>query len=320
MDTTFPFPLIVSLYEKVRLIRRFEEVTAEIYPSDKIKSPVHLAIGQEHIAASVCELLSTADVVNGSYRSHALYLAKGGDPRSLMAEMFGKIEGCCKGKGGSMHIADLSHGIMGTSAVVGTGIPNAVGAAMAFQIQGRDNIAVTFFGDGATEEGCFYESLNFAALRKLPILFVCENNGLAIHTPVAKRRKQTDLGYIAESLGVPALYANGGVLQTYEHARSAIRAITAGRGPRFLEVRTHRWREHVGPGEDYDAGYRSRSEAEKWMKLDQMEFLGAYIDGVDSSKRQQIDDGVEKLISDAVAYAEAGRFPGIEELVEDVYA
>ena len=175
------------LYGKLWLTRRFEEVVAEIYPTDKIKSPVHLSIGQESVAVGVCDALRADDVVSGTYRGHATYLAKGGDAKAMMAELFGKDSGCARGKGGSMHLVDMGAGVLGSSAVVGTTVPVAMGYAFALKREGKGRVVAAFFGDGATEEGVFWESLNFAQLHKLPILFVCENNGYAIHAPIAKR-------------------------------------------------------------------------------------------------------------------------------------
>src|SRR5438309_778362 len=172
------------IYRSLYRIRRVEEEVAKIYPTDKIKSPVHLSIGQEAVSVGVCEALRGEDVVFGTYRSHALYLAKGGNLKAMIAELYGKATGCAKGKGGSMHMIAPSVQMWGTSAVVGTTIPHAVGYAYALKLRRRDGIVACFFGDGATEEGVFYESMNFAALKKLPIIFICENNCYAIHTHV----------------------------------------------------------------------------------------------------------------------------------------
>ncbi len=192
-----------SLYRSIYRIRRVEEEIARIYPSDQIKSPVHLSIGQEAVSVAVCEALERRDVVFGTYRGHALYLAKGGDLRRLMAELFGKATGCARGKGGSMHLVHTAAGVMGTSAVVGTTIANAVGFAYALQYRQEDKIVASFFGDGATEEGVFAESLNFAALKRLPILFVCENNQYAIHTRQQRRQASPDICGRAARMACP---------------------------------------------------------------------------------------------------------------------
>src|SRR5918997_5171096 len=176
------------IFKSLYRIRRVEEEIARIYPTDKIKSPVHLSIGQEWIAVGVCEALRPGDIVFGSYRSHAYYLAKGGDLKKMFAELYGKATGCAKGKGGSMHLVDVAHGVMGASAVVGTTIPNALGYAYALKLQKRKNVVVSFFGDGATEEGGFHESMNLAAVLGLPVLFVCENNLFSSHLHIQLRQ------------------------------------------------------------------------------------------------------------------------------------
>jgi pyruvate/2-oxoglutarate/acetoin dehydrogenase E1 component/TPP-dependent pyruvate/acetoin dehydrogenase alpha subunit len=310
--------LIQRLYRGLKLIRLFEQVTADVYPSDKIKSPVHLAIGQEQVSVAVCDALDPADVVGGTYRSHAVYLAKGGDPRRIMAEMYGKVTGCCRGKGGSMHIVASDVGVMGSSAVVGTGIPDAAGYALAFKRQAENRVVAAFFGDGATEEGAFYETLNFAALHALPILFVCENNGYAIHEPIAKRQAPRDLCTVSGVLGVPGeRIGDGDIFAIRAAAGRAVAAIRRGEGPRFLECVVYRWREHVGPNEDYDQGYRPRSEAEPWIENDQVARLGAMLE---ASVRQRIDDQVEGEVDAAVCFAEESPVPPPQELLAAVFA
>src|SRR3954454_2316519 len=197
------------LYRSLYRIRRVEEAIADAYPSDRIKSPVHLSIGQEAVSVGVCAALLPRDVVFGTYRGHALYLAKGGSMRAMVAELFGKATGCTRGKGGSMHLIAADKGVMGMSAVVGTTVANAVGHAYALRYRKTDAIVASFFGDGATEEGVFAESLNFAVLKKLPILFVCENNGYAIHTHQSRRQGKPDIRARAEAFGLPAERLDG---------------------------------------------------------------------------------------------------------------
>jgi len=297
----------------MRRIRRVEEEIARIYPTDSIKSPVHLSIGQEPVASGVCEALAREDVVFGSYRGHAMYLAKGGDLRRMIAELYGKVEGCARGKGGSMHLVDAMQGVMGTSAVVATTIPNAVGYAYAMKLRQEKRIVVSFFGDGATEEGVFSEALNFAALKRLPILFVCENNRYAIHTHQSRRQASQDICSRVASHGVPAerIEDNDPIAI---HDRTAQRAASMRRGdtgPAFLECMTYRWLEHVGPGEDYGIGYRERVEGELWMARDPLRSLGGRLA---EARRGAIDEAVEVELRDAFALAEAGRFPAPEEL------
>src|ERR1051325_7255255 len=204
-------------YKAIYRIRRVEEEIAAVYPSDKIKSPVHLSIGQEAVSVGVCEALRSADVVFGTYRSHALYLAKGGNLRRMIAELYGKADGCAKGKGGSMHLIDTHARVMGASAVVGTTIPQAVGFAYALKLQRKDAIVASVFGDGAVDEGVFHESMNFAALKSLPIIFVCENNFYAIHTHQLKRRKLSNICEQVRAYGMPAeQIPDNDVLRIYE--------------------------------------------------------------------------------------------------------
>jgi len=310
---------LARIYRNLWLIRRAEEEIARIYPSDKIKSPVHLSIGQEAVAVGVCDVLSTDDVVAGTYRSHASYIAKGGDLRALFAELYGKDTGCARGKGGSMHLIDMKHHILGTSAVVGTTIPIAVGYSLALKREGKGRVVVAFFGDGATEEGVFYESLNFASLHHLPVLFVCENNFLAIHTPLEKRWATRQLRERVGTYGIPAhQVTDSDVLMIRNVAEDAIASIRLeGSGPVFLECHTYRWREHVGPGEDYGAGYRSREELERWQAIDQVNVIG---ERLSPSERLKIEADVEEEIAAAIDFAEKSPFPDPAELYKDVHA
>jgi pyruvate dehydrogenase E1 component alpha subunit len=311
-------PDLERVYAKLLLIRRAEEEVARIYPSDKIKSPVHLSIGQEAVAVGVCDPLRADDVVSGTYRSHAAYLAKGGDLRAMFAELYGKDTGCCRGKGGSMHMVAMEQHILGTSAVVGTTVPIAVGYALALKREGKGRLAVAFFGDGATEEGVFHESLNFAALHKLPVLFVCENNGYAIHTPLSKRWATNRLCERVATYGIPAhKISDSDVLSLWHLAAGAYAAIRQGSGPVFIECQTYRWKEHVGPGDDYDAGYRTRDELRPWVECDQVGRIGAKLD---PAVRMAVEAEVEREIAAAIDFAENSPFPEAKELFTDVYA
>ncbi len=306
------------LYRSLQLIRRAEEVIAEIYPSDKIKSPVHLSIGQEAVSVGVCDALRADDVVSGTYRSHASYIAKGGDLKAMFAELYGKATGCAGGKVGSMHLIDMTNNVMGSSAVVGTTVPIALGYAYAIKRRREDRVVAAFFGDGATEEGVFHESLNFAALKQLPVLFVCENNQFAIHQPLEKRWATDRLCERVKTYGIPAArFADSNVEAIRGHARDAVENIRAGGGPAFVECVTYRWREHVGPGEDYDAGFRSRSELDRWRDKDEVARLGS---ALDSGLRAQIDAAIEQEIAAAVDFAEQSPFPPLEELHSHVVA
>ena len=305
------------IYRALLRIRRVEEEIARVYPTDVIKSPVHLSIGQEAVSVGLCEALRPGDAVFGSYRSHALYLAKGGDLRAMIAELYGKQTGCAKGKGGSMHLVDVAAGVFGTSAVVGTTIPHAVGYAYALHLRREPHVVAAVFGDGAVDEGVFYESLNFAALKQLPVLFVCENNGYAIHTHQRLRQRVPDASARAAALGIEAeRIDDGDVLRIAERARAATDALRAGSGPRFLECLTYRWKEHVGPGEDWALGYRDRAEAEPWFRSDPVARLAGLV-APEAAVRIRAE--VEAELVDAFRFAEASPFPGPEQLHTDVY-
>jgi TPP-dependent pyruvate/acetoin dehydrogenase alpha subunit len=309
--------MLERLYRSLYRIRRLEEAFARVYPTDKIKSPVHLSIGQEAVSVGICEALRPEDVVFGTYRGHALYLAKGGDMKAMAAELYGKATGCTHGKGGSMHLICTEVGMMGASAVVGTTIANAVGYAYALQHQERNAIVASFFGDGGSEEGVFAESLNFAALKRLPILFVCENNGYAIHTCQEQRQGRPDICARARAYGIPAeRIEHNDVLYLCERARSVTAKIRAGDGPYFLEVMTYRWREHVGPNNDYHLGYRTAEEALPWIEADQVRRLESMIS---PEQCRQIQEEVETEVEAALAFAEESPEPELAELYTDVF-
>jgi TPP-dependent pyruvate/acetoin dehydrogenase alpha subunit len=309
---------IERIYRSLRLIRRVEEEISRIYPSDKVKSPVHLSIGQEAVSVGICDALRADDVVAPTYRGHAAYLAKGGSLRGMIAELWGKSTGVAGGKGGSMHLIDMSHNVLGASAVVGTTIPVALGYAFALKRMKTSRIVAAFFGDGATEEGVFSECLNFAALHKLPILFVCENNFYAIHTPITRRWASDRLCERVETYDIPALRCDDGdVLKLRSLAIGAIGRLREGHGPVFFECRTYRWREHVGPNMDFEAGYRSSSDMKPWVENDQIVQIGTKIS---ADIRAKIDSSIELDIADAINFADTSPFPATEALYSNVFA
>jgi TPP-dependent pyruvate/acetoin dehydrogenase alpha subunit len=308
-----------TYYREMHRIRRVEEEIARLYPSDKIMSPIHLSIGQEPISVGVCQALTPDDVVFGTYRSHALYLAKGGDLRGMMAELYGKVTGTARGKGGSMHLIDVAHNVMGASAVVGTTLPQAVGYAYALKLKKKPNIVAVFFGEGATEEGVFYESLQFAALKKLPMVFICENNLYAIHSAWADRHAHVHLCDRVKGFGIPAhqIDNNDGVKLHAEVTRARRTILQDGVGPIFLEAMTYRWNEHVGPGTDWHLGYRNEAEFEAWKAKDPVILLGKELD---PAEKKKIDAEIEAEIADAIAFAESSPFPAPSELYDHVFA
>jgi pyruvate dehydrogenase E1 component alpha subunit len=309
---------LARLYRGLKYVRRVEERVAEIYPSDKIKSPVHLSIGQEAASVAVCDVLENDDYVSGTYRGHALYLAKGGSLNAMLAEMYGKSGGAARGKGGSMHLCSRDANVLGASAVVGTNVPISLGAALSMKMQKNGRIVACFFGDGSTEEGAFAESLNFAALKKLPILFVCENNFYAIHEPLSARWATDRLCERVETYGIPAtLIDDDDVLKMHAAASAAVDHVRSGKGPAFIEYHAYRLREHVGPNEDYNQGYRGEDEAALWRGRDQVARLA---DMIDADERTRIDAEIEVVIEQAVEFAENSPAPAAEELYSHVYA
>ena len=311
--------LIPRLYRTLFRIRRVEEEVARIYPTDKIKSPVHLSIGQEAVAVGVCDPMRKDDVLFGTYRDHATYLAKGGDLRKMMAELYGKATGCAKGKGGSMHLIDLEVNSMGASAIVGTTIPHAVGFSYALRLAKSDRLVVSMFGDGAVDEGAFHESLNWAGVQKLPVIFVCENNYYAIHSHHLTRHASDNLCERARSYGMPAVRveANDVLTMRAKMAQALNELRAGGTGPRFFEFMTYRMKEHVGPNDDYHQGYRKLDEAAPWSSGDPIRRLG---EKLPADQKAKIDRAVEEEIRDAIDFAEKSPFPDLQELHTDVYA
>jgi pyruvate/2-oxoglutarate/acetoin dehydrogenase E1 component/TPP-dependent pyruvate/acetoin dehydrogenase alpha subunit len=247
-----------------------EEEIAKRYPEQQMRCPVHLSIGQEAAAVGVCSALRTTDWAFSGHRNHAHYLAKGGNLRAMLAEIYGKATGCCGGKGGSMHLTDQSAGFIGATPIVGSTVPIAVGAALTAQREGNGRVVVVFLGDGAMEAGVVHESLNFAALKQLPILFACENNLYSVYSPLNVRQPaQRSISGVAAGHGVKTIYVDGNhVQQVYAEACSAIHELRQGAGPVFMELPTYRWLEHCGPGYDNDIGYRTEEEFQEWKQRD----------------------------------------------------
>lgn len=318
MNPLWKNDLNARLYWSFYRARRVEEEVARVYPTDKIKSPVHLSVGQEAVSIGVCDVLAPQDVAFGTYRGHALYLAKGGDLNRMIAELYGKKAGCARGKAGSMHLVDIGAGMMGTSAIVGTSIPQAVGYALAVKMRREPRVVICFFGDGATEEGVYHESLNFAGLKGLPILFVCEHNLYAIHSHVKDRMGGAGLCQRAQTYGVTSTHVeDGDVFRIREEAAKAVEAMRSGHaGPHFMECMTYRWKEHVGPGEDWSLGYRPELELQPWKENDQVDRLAKLLDEV---TRKRIEIEVNAEIADAFQFAEKSEFPGEKELYDYVF-
>jgi pyruvate dehydrogenase E1 component alpha subunit len=314
-----------SLYYHMLRIRMVEEKIAELYPEQEMRCPVHLCIGQEAIAAGVCANLLKKDYLLGNHRSHGHYLAKGGDLKRMLAEIYGKATGCSNGKGGSMHLVDVSVGILGTTPIVAGIIPIAVGTAFGTKMKGRDNVTVVFFGDAATEEGVFFESLNFASLKKLPVLFICENNFFSVYSPLSVRQpKERNNLSLVKSLGIKGDRGDGNnVVEAYELARKAVTNLRKGKGPYYLEFETYRWREHCGPNFDNDLGYRTEKDFLKWKKRCPVAIFEKKLikDGILTlSQADNFKQNIQAEINDAVSFAKNSPYPESKEMLSDVYA
>ena len=300
-----------------------EKKIADLYSEQEMRCPVHLSIGQEATAVGVCALLGRDDIVMSAHRGHAHYLAKGGDLKAMIAELYGKETGCAKGKGGSMHLIDLSAGFFGTVPIVGSTIPIATGVAWAFKMKKQENVAVVFLGDGATEEGVFSESLDFASLKEVPILFVCENNFYSVYSNLGVRQaKSREITKIAESHGVKSNKGNGNdILEVYNVTETAINYIKNEKKPALIEFETFRWLEHCGPNWDDNLGYRGKGELQKWMKACPITNFEKKLNGntLDPSRIKQIKKNISKEIDGAFDYAKKSPFPRIELLNQHIY-
>lgn len=306
-------------------IRAIEEEIARRYPEGEMRCPVHLSIGQEAIPAAFAECIRTSDFAVSTHRGHANYLAKGGDLNAMIAEIYGKTTGCSKGKGGSMHLIDLSVNFMGTSAIVGNSIPIGVGLALSAQMKDTDQISCIFLGDGATEEGVFYESMNFAVVRKLPVLFICENNLYSVYSPLSVRQPQgRSIVKMVEAMGVKVASGEGAdIFLTHRIMQDAVAEVRAGGGPQFLEFSTYRWREHCGHDFDNHIGYRTQEEFQDWQARDPLDRLDHALSRNDSAIKQQIDEiksRVRAEVKSAFDNAATAPFPPQAEAYQGVYA
>ncbi|MFQ5737786.1 MAG: thiamine pyrophosphate-dependent dehydrogenase E1 component subunit alpha [Acidobacteriota bacterium] len=317
--------VLKRLYAQMLRIRRVEEKIAELYPQQEIRCPVHLCIGQEAIAAGVCDNLSARDYVLSGHRSHGHYLAKGGSLDAMMAELYGKVTGCCQGKGGSMHLSDPSAGFLGSAPIVGSTIPIAVGTALASKMRGEDRVTAVFFGEGATEEGVFSESINFAVLKSLPVLFVCENNFYSVYSPLTVRQPPgRELHRLVRGYGLESFRGDGNnVVRVHGLAAGAVRRARGGEGPTFLELKTYRWREHCGPDYDHHLGYRSQEEFMQWKRNCPLARARKRLLARRVLSREEMDSMVARVdeeIRRAVCFAQQSPFPAKERLLEHVYA
>jgi TPP-dependent pyruvate/acetoin dehydrogenase alpha subunit len=321
MNTQLSLRLFAQMYR----IRAVEEEIALRYPQGKMRCPVHLSIGQEAIPAVFAESIRTTDFAVSTHRGHAHYLAKGGNLNAMIAEIYGKATGCAKGKGGSMHLIDLSVNFMGTSAIVGNSIPVGVGLALSAQLKETDQISCVFLGDGAVEEGVFYESVNFAAVRKLPVLFICENNLYSVYSPMSVRQPSgRSIAKMVEAMGIKVVTGAGSDLMSCNQVmKDAVNAVRAGQGPYFLEFATYRWREHCGHNFDNDIGYRTQDEFLAWQERDPLTHMERALNQSETAVKLEVNDiksAVKTELQATFESAEAAPFPATSEAYQDVYA
>lgn len=300
----FSSAVLLGMYYQMLRIRRVEEKLAELFRAGLIAAPVHLSVGQEASAVGVMAALEKQDRIVSTHRCHAHYLARGGDLKKMIAEILGKETGCCRGRGGTMHLFDDAVGHVISSPIVGSSIAFAVGIALSAQLKDEEKVAVTFFGDGAVEEGIFWESINFAAVRRLPVVFVCENNLYATHSPILRRQPYEDIAPRVAPHGLRAYSIDDGndVVRVLGMAQDVVGAARLGT-PGFLEVKTYRVREHWGVGEDWDLGYRSREEGEGWLERCPLKQLGARLRALNVP--ESVFESAEKRISEEIAEAVA---------------
>ena len=312
----------LELLRTMQTIRRFEERASDDFQAGRIYGVVHCYIGQEAVATGICANLKRDDQIISTHRGHGHCIAKGADLKRMMAELYGKRTGYCKGKGGSMHIADFSIGMLGANGIVAGGIPIITGAGLAAQLEGQGRVAVSFFGDGASNAGPFHESINIAALWKLPMLYVCENNLYGVNTPVADSVSVKDVTERAAAYGIPGVVVDGNdVLAVYEVAEAAVQRARAGQGPTLIECKTYRWRNHTEIQGIPDP--RSSQELDEWKDRDPVARLVSSLTEQNLLTQEawhNLDAEILQDIEDAVAFAQDSPFPELDTAVEDVFA
>jgi len=310
----------LELLRQMLRVRRFEEKCVELYSATKIRGFMHLYIGEEAVAVGAMQALTPEDAIVATYREHGHALVRGVSAGSIMAEMYGKVEGCARGRGGSMHLFDAATRFYGGNAIVGGGLPVAVGLALADKLQGRRRVTACFFGDGAVAEGEFHECMNLAALWSLPVLFLCENNRYAMGTAIERYESETDLALKAASYEMTAWSADGmDVLAVEEAARRAAAEVRDGNRPCFLELRTYRFRAHSMYDPDL---YRAKEEIERFKEHDPIPALSAKLRAaglLDDADVEQLEESISREIEDAIAFAEAGTLEPVDELERFVY-
>lgn len=323
-DCTRHIPCRDLLFQMKRL-RGLEESIAERYPEGRMRCPVHLSTGQEAVSAAVGLTLRPTDLAVSGHRAHTHYLGKGGSMQRMLAEIYGKASGCSRGKGGSMHLIDESVGFKGSTAIVGGTVPVGTGLGLSIRRRGSDQVACVFLGDAVVEEGVFFESVNFAVLHRLPVLYVCENNLFSVYSPLAVRQPAgREIHRMVAGLGISTATGDGNDPEAvYTICLDAVAGIRGGRGPVFVEFATYRWREHCGPHFDNDIGYRTEEEFLAWKERDPIaNYQRRLVDrGVVSvSDVAAMDRAVENEVAAAFAFAESSPFPNSKTATDDVYS
>jgi acetoin:2,6-dichlorophenolindophenol oxidoreductase subunit alpha len=315
---------LLSLYRTMVKIRRFEESVRDLFFQGQIPGFVHVSIGEEAVPTGVCAALTAADYITTTHRGHGHMLAKGGELQPMMAEIFGRRTGYCKGKGGSMHIVSYRLGILGANGIVGAGIPIATGAALAASLRGTGAVAVAFFGDGASNEGVFHESLNLAGLWKLPAVYVCQNNAYAEFTPTAESTAVRDIAVRAAGYDMPGIVVDGNdVLAVHDVARQAVERARSGVGPTLIEAKTYRWEGHVVGEQAFVGEYRNPEEIETAKQRCPIRLFEQRLQAtgfVAAAELERIRGEVEHDLQAAVAFAQSSPLPEPDEATQDVFA
>ncbi|MCU1456896.1 MAG: Pyruvate/2-oxoglutarate dehydrogenase complex dehydrogenase component [Actinomycetia bacterium] len=316
--------LLAEMYRRMLVIRRFEETAGELHRKGEIPGPIHLSIGQEAEIVGTCLAVRNDDFMSGNHRSHGHPIGKGAAVPPLMAELMGKAAGVCKGKGGSMHLADFAVGSLGESGIVGSSVPVAVGAGLSAQLRGTDQVSIAFFGDGAVNIGAFHEGLNLASVWKLPVVFVCENNGYAVTTPSSSSSGGADISGRAAALGVPAVLVDGQNCVAVWHAASAaVERARAGLGPTLIDAQTYRYRDHseMGRLDSTVTSYRDELEVEEWRRRDPLTLHRQVLAGVMSDEAiRGIEAAAQATVDDATVFARQSPFPQPDDAFDDLYA
>ena len=311
---------IVEMYKNMRRIREFETEAMNLFAEGKIPGFVHLYLGEEAVATGACSSLRDDDYITSTHRGHGHIIAKGGDLKFMMAELFGKATGYCKGKGGSMHIADSTKGILGANGIVGAGHNIAVGAGLSAKYRGTDQVCVCFFGDGSTNQGTFHESLNLASIWRLPVVFLCENNLYGISMHQARHQAIQDVADRAVAYNIPGVVVDGNdVLAVYEAVNEAVSRARSGQGPTLIECKTYRHRGHF---EGDPANYKPSEEEEEWLAKDPIPRAIEYLidnDILTKEEIEKIDEEVKEEIKEAIEFADESPLPTLDSIVEDIY-